>query len=319
MFFLGCLSLIIFLASQGEVFQNGHRRAQAEDGVSRVLTYLSIPVHGAESLMAELTAKRRLIAENQRLKAEVASLRDAEMRANALALKIAHYDTLLSADMTSEIPGKMIVARTVSEKNGPFVRSALINAGDEQGVEPGYAIITPDGLFGHVIRVGKRSSRVLKLTDLNSRVAVMSGRSFGRAILSGDNSNYPDLSYIASPEDWHEGDDVITSGDDGVLPRGLSVGIVRQNKEGALKVELYTHGRHVDWVMVVPYQRILRPEDDAATANPELDQLNDEAVKNSLENNAPSTAPQARDTSTELPEGTVLTPDTLPDALDGTP
>ena len=98
--------------------------------------------------------------------------------------------------------------------------------------------MTVDGLYGHVIRVGKKSSRVLKLEDLNSRIAVMSKRSQSRAILIGDNSRVPVLSYVIDAADWVDGDVVITSGDDGVLPLGLPVGAVRVADDGSYLVDL---------------------------------------------------------------------------------
>jgi len=85
---------------------------------------------------------------------------------------------------------------TVSEIDGPFVRSALINAGSKVGIKKGHPVMTVDGLYGHVLSVGPNSARVLRLGDLNSRISVMSARSDARAILSGNNSSTPLLAFV---------------------------------------------------------------------------------------------------------------------------
>ena len=92
---------------------------------------------------------------------------------------------------SSDIPAQKIVARSVSETNGPFAHSALINAGAAKGAAKGHAVMTVDGLYGHVVRVGQNSARVLLLNDLNSRISVMSHRSQSRAILVGNNKDLP--------------------------------------------------------------------------------------------------------------------------------
>ena len=251
-----CLCLVIFLASRGNETENSGPVIVLEDSVTPILAYLSMPVRGAENLLSDLRDRNKVHIENQRLKQELYKLQDAEMRANALALKIAKFESLLNVDISSGISETKIAARAVSERDGPFVRSALIDAGSDKDVRKGYAIMTYDGLYGHVVRVGKRSSRGLKLTDLNSRVAVMSLRSEGRAILTGDNTDFPSLSYVSNTDDWKVGDTVVTSGDDGVLPRGLPVGRVRAEKTGNLKVDLNVDGTRVDWVLVIPFERI---------------------------------------------------------------
>jgi len=250
------LCFVVFLASRGNETLDSTSSGVLEDGVTPILAYLSMPVRGAENILSEIQARNDVHEENERLHKELDRLKDAEIRANALALKITKFETLLNVDTGAGIPEKKIAARAVSERDGPFVRSALINAGRNKGIAKGFAVMTSEGLYGHVVRVGKNSSRALKLTDLNSRVAVMSLRSEGRAILTGDNTDFPSLSYVSNTDDWNVGDNVVTSGDDGVLPRGLPVGKVRQEKSGALKVDLNVDGTRVDWVLIIPFDKI---------------------------------------------------------------
>lgn len=229
------------------------------------LTLMSMPLRGGEKMVEDLRARSDVSAENERLKARIEQLADAEMRANALAMKIKRFETLLSADVGIDIPLTKIAGRVVSENNGPFARSALLNVGAVSGVRVGYAVMTEQGLYGHVVAVGKRSSRVLLVQDINSRIAVMSQRSEARAIMVGTNKGNPNLSFVARDADWQDGDLVITSGDEGVLPRGLPIGTITQRAENKRDVNLYSIGNPVDWVWVYPFTPTVPPEQDPAS------------------------------------------------------
>lgn len=260
--FLFVLSMIVFLAARGNPVQDRSVARLAEDGTSPLLTYASMPLRGIENIIADINDLRNVHVKNQRLHEELLMLKDVEMRANALALKIAKFESLLNVDVSPDIAETKIAARAVSEQGGPFVQSALINAGRNKGVAKGYAVMAPEGLYGHIVRAGARSARVLKLTDLNSRIAVMSLRSNGRAILSGNNTDRPGLAYQTDAQDWVAGDAVVTSGDGGMLPRGLTVGTVVENPKGELIVELSAKASQVDWVLVYPHIPTQPPKDE---------------------------------------------------------
>lgn len=213
---------------------------------------------------------------NKKLREKLERLSDVEIRANELAMRIARYETILNVESGAGIPVQKISARAVAENDGPFVFSALINAGHKKGVRPGNAVMTSKGLYGHVLRAGKRSARVLRLEDLNSRIAVMSQRSEARAILQGRNSDKPKLTFVNSGADWRDGDIVITSGDDGIMPLGLPIGVVENvEKDEPLTVKLYAQQTPVDWVYVYPFDPIAPPE--VEEENESVDTVSEEA------------------------------------------
>lgn len=253
---------LIFVAdrSSDRVLQNS--KTAADTAISPALSALSIPLRATEKLMAELKDRSRALEENKALKEELYQLREEKERAAIIAMKLARFEQILGAEAGVNIPREKIAARAVSEINGPFVRSALINAGQSRGVKVGHPVMSVDGLYGHVLRAGPNSARVLRLGDLNSRIAVMTSRNNASAILSGDNGDHPILTFISKSAAWEEGDKVITSGDDGVLPRGLPVGTVRRDAQGRFVVDLHVTGKSVDWVWVYPFTPIEPPQDN---------------------------------------------------------
>jgi rod shape-determining protein MreC len=137
-----------------------------------------------------------------------------------------------------------------------------VNAGKKDNVQIGQAVMSDDGLVGHVILTSSNSSRVLRLDDLNSRIPVMSARSQSVAILAGDNRDDPRLLYVDEESDWEEGDIVMTSGDAGRLPRGLNVGRVISAEDGTLRVKITGLQRHLDWVWIAQFKPIALPLDE---------------------------------------------------------
>ena len=239
-------------------------RAPAESGVGRIVSFLSMPVRGAENLIASMGQHFGTLEENRSLKAELSRLKQVEAEMLSLREQVGYLETVLNADVEILNTDNRIAARAVSEIRGPFVQSALINAGAEKGVTDGDAVMTVNGLYGRVVRTGQSASRVLLLTDLNSRVAVMSQRSRGRAILSGDNTDAPSLEFRRDG-DWQIGDRVVTSGDDGTLPRGLPIGEVYASGN-KLRAKLLTDAAPVDWIWVSPFVPVTPPEKDPVIA-----------------------------------------------------
>ncbi len=254
------IASFIFVTNRGEGRTVSAAQTEVENGVAPVLTLLSKPFRATENILASLQDRSHALEENKALRAELQQLREKQERAEIQAMKLARFEQLLKAKPGIDIPAEKIVTRAVSEISGPFVRSALINAGASKGIKKGHPVMTPDGLYGHVLSTGRNSSRVLHLGDLNSRIAVMSVRSQASAILAGDNSDIPSLIFVSGNGDWQDGDKVITSGDAGVLPRGLPVGVLRIDTAGQNKVVLNVTGKPVDWVWVYPFVPIAPPE-----------------------------------------------------------
>jgi len=279
------LSAIIYLASIGNDQAFKASRSNVEGVGAKALTYLTLPVRGFEKLISDVGKRWNAHSENERLREEVSRLADTEARLNDLTFKLSRFETIFNVDASSDIPETKIAARAVSENDGPFAKTALINVGVKQGVSKGDAVMTIDGLFGHIIRVGNQSSRVLKLVDLNSRVAVMSKTSQARAILIGDNSSTPTLSYVAAQSEWEDGMIVITSGDDGVLPMGLPIGTV-VTEDDIRRVELFADRNFVDWVWVYPYEPVKTPEEDPAPTPEEPEESGTETLAQDNPDNA---------------------------------
>lgn len=146
-----------------------------------------------------------------------------------------------------------ITARIVTDMSGPYVRSALIGGGMQHGVKKDQAVISEHGLVGRVLEAGDTSSRILLLSDINSRIPVMSETSREKTILVGNNNELPSLSYIEANSSIAVGERIITSGDGGVFPRGIAVGVVTEIVGGIVRIQPFVDASKIEYVSVVDY------------------------------------------------------------------
>ncbi len=235
-------------------------RADATNALLPVFQVIDSPVRGIENIGPWWTRQFELAEENRQLQQEVAELRAWRDVAQSLQETNSRYRDALN--LQGPTVGQRITAWSVADQSSDFVRSRLIGAGRAQGVAPGYPVVNVYGLIGRTVEVGENSTRVILLTDFNSRISVMADRSNARALLVGDNSEFPRLDYLGRTPDLREGDRIVTSGDDNVMPRGLPVGEARQDRDGRWRVVPYSRAAPVDLVWIWPFQPVLAPEAD---------------------------------------------------------
>ncbi len=125
-------------------------------------------------------------------------------------------------------------ARVVGARLDPKGLQLLtIDRGADDGVRRMMPVVTAAGVLGRIHTLGPRSADVLVLSDRNSSIAVRVERSRARANVRGQGAPGPcNLEYALRSDDLIEGDELVTSGTDGVFPRGLPVGQVTRVKRG---------------------------------------------------------------------------------------
>ncbi|MGE0667997.1 MAG: rod shape-determining protein MreC [Sphingomonadales bacterium] len=195
-----------------------------------------------------------LRAENERLK----RWRDVAMRLDG---ENAQLRALMRVSEETRIPA--ISSRVVSDPGGPFVRAILLDAGVGKGVSRFQPVMDTWGVVGRIVTVGRQSSRALLLTDLNSRIPVFVRRTGDRAILVGDNTDRPKLAYLPMQSSARIGDEVFTSGDGGIFPPKLPVGIVDFVDGATVRVKLSADLSRLDFVNVLAYAPLEKPEQTA--------------------------------------------------------
>lgn len=263
------VSVAILLSDRREAFDTdeyGNPRTLSDKVMAPVGDALSTPGRltgeGVEGVRGYFFA----VSENRRLKAELENMR--QWRDVAIALRDTNerYRDILGLKTDPPIP--MATARIVTDSRGPFAHSRLANVGREAGVKAGNPVMSENGLVGRIVGVTDGASRVLMLTDVASRTPVMIDRTNARAILTGDGGPNPKLEYLRGQNAVRSGDKVLTSGDGGVFPRGLPVGVVVKGLDGRWRVVLASDKAAVDYVRILLFEDFTQIANRAA-----LDQM----------------------------------------------
>lgn len=238
------------------------------------------PVRAGEGFFARLGGMWDAAGRIEQLEKENRDLRAWRELAERLAERNARYEELLRMPADAFGAGadisNSIAAQLVLDSGGPFTRTLVANAGADHGVRVGFIAVNENGLVGRVVSVGKRSARVLMLDDYTSRIPVMGEASRVRAVLAGQATRPPELitrpfqmqapmlDFIVGADSLREGERVITSGDGGLYPRGIPVGVARRDNSGQWRVALSAAQEPIDFVRILPYIGIERPEATAA-------------------------------------------------------
>ncbi len=160
--------------------------------------------------------------DSQRLTEQNLELAKAAQQARALQMENTHLRGLLSARARLNVPSQ--VAEILYAARDPFSRKVMIDQGQQHGIEPGRPVSDHIGVIGQVTRVYPWLSEVTLITDKGHLVPVLNLRTGLRAVLAGTGDDGRlELRFIPLTADFQNGDQLVTSGIDGVYPPGLPV------------------------------------------------------------------------------------------------
>ena len=249
------VGVALLLSDRRETLQTaayGAGRKMFDVADKPVAGVLSAPSHWGRVISEYVGDYLFAAAENHQLRQQVAELKQWRDLAIALQDTNRRYQAVLGLKTDPPIP--MVSGRVVLDTRGPFANTRLADVGSEKGVKVGNPVMSDRGLVGRVVGVSDGASRVLLLTDVASRTPVLVARTDARAILLGDGGSNPRLGYMRGQDPVHEGDRVLTSGDGGVFPRGLPVGVAAKGLDGQWRVRLDADLTAVDFVRVLEFQ-----------------------------------------------------------------
>ena len=248
---LACAAITLMILSQAEPRVVETIRVGVVDTVAPIFAFFSQPAATIASGFDELDGIMTVHERNEQLAHDNAELRKWQAVAEQLG-----YENEMFRRMLKVVPdqrARFVTARVIADSGGPFIHMVLVNAGQSHGVRKGQAVVNHDGLVGRVLEAGDHTARILLLTDLNSRIPVVLEESRDRTILRGDNSPHPYLAFLATDARAKPGDRVVTSGEGGMFPPALDVGIVSAVDKDRATVQPFVVWERLDYVTVLDY------------------------------------------------------------------
>ncbi|HTR61630.1 MAG TPA: rod shape-determining protein MreC [Candidatus Binataceae bacterium] len=196
--------------------------------------------------------------ENERLTTELARVKADQARMVELEEENRHLAELL--ELRDALGVDAIAANVIGSDATGISHTLVLGQGSSSGLKPGMAVLSNEGVVGRIIETSAHASRVLLIDDHNSALDGIDQRSRARGIVAGMVDDGVIMKYVDRGEDIKADDTVVTSGLDGIFPRGLLVGSVAGvHREGPglfLIVQLTpaVHFHELEQVLVVRQQ-----------------------------------------------------------------
>lgn len=245
------LAIVLVLLGKAQSSLFDRVRAYFSDVTAPALEWARVPLNGASRWLSGIDQIFVVYQENLRLKDENAKLRQWQNAALSLNERLKRYQLLLNAVPDPALSS--VTARVIGRATRPFLDTMILDAGKDAGIKPGEAVVDPRGMIGRIFLTGKHTSWVIELTDLNSRIPVTIEPGSTQAIMAGDNTPMPTLETLALNAQLKDGDQVVTSGDGGLLPPGLPVGEV-VNDGGRFRIALFANSATSDDVRILDFK-----------------------------------------------------------------
>ena len=175
---------------------------------------------------------RGIRAENRALKQEIERMRIDQARMTQDADQARRLQTLLS--FKEQFISQTIAAQVIGGSGSDLSRVIYVDKGSDDGIKPEMAVLTKDGIVGKVLRADHRHvSQVLLIDDQTSGVGAILEKSRLQGIVRGTSSGQVVLERVMSDENVDPGEQVLTSGGDGIFPKGLPIGQVSKVSKGS--------------------------------------------------------------------------------------
>jgi len=239
LFFLIILSILIITLDKSTYKITTSTRAILNDFVYQITLVASGPGKFLKYLVLSTNTHFEIYDENKDLKKEILFLRKTNI--NFSFLKTENKILKNSLDLSNSKRSKfesIISAKVTSDYQSPFLKSLLLSKGKKDGIINGMPVFSGNYLLGVIIETNYLSSRVLLITDLNSKIPVLIEKSGANAILSGKGKKLNlELDYL--PDNFELDSDLVifTSGKGGFLEPGIAVAQTYLNKKNKIIVK----------------------------------------------------------------------------------
>ena len=188
--------------------------------------FFSFGLPNLDKLKLSFISKEELLLENKYLKEKIEQSNLFKLKSEKLEIE----NNILRKELSLLPPSfdNYIFVKVISDTQTHYNKTIIINAGKNMNIRKGDAALTSKGLIGSVFEVYEKYSRVLLISDINSKIPVRVGENNIKAIIGGNNTSKIDLLYLKENLPFNDNDLVYTSGDGGYFNSGIPVGILRK-------------------------------------------------------------------------------------------
>ena len=247
LFALIVLSIILLSVETIEKKPLKYFRAFVKDVIYRGALIVSAPSKSINNFSDFIKQHVNLYDDYSKLKVENNELKNKISETNFLELENNQLRKLIEEQASST--SNLTSARVMLDKQSPYLNSFIINIGSNKNIKNGMAVLDGKNFIGRIVDVNFFSSRVLLISDLNSKIPIITEPSANHAILSGHGGNKPTLEYLPENHNIQDGDKVYTSGKEGIFFPGIPIGEV-EIEDDDIKVLLFSDLSQITFVNI---------------------------------------------------------------------
>jgi rod shape-determining protein MreC len=209
-------------------------------------------------------ALQRVRQENERLRHEVEQLQIRLQQEQALARQSRTLQDLLELRQRTELAttGATVIAGAAE----PHFRTVTIDKGTGDGLRPDQAVISSAGIVGRIIIPSARASKVQLLIDRNASAGALVERSRAQGVVMGTGGDRLRMEYVSSTADVKVGDQVVTSGIEGIYPKGFVIGQIESIDRAGANFSAIMIRPAVDFASIEDVLVVLTPGNAAYAA-----------------------------------------------------
>jgi rod shape-determining protein MreC len=223
----------------------------------------SSAIGGMRTSWGDYVALQEVRGENERLREEVGRLEVRLQQERALAQRARSLEEILELRKNVEL--STVAATVIAGGASPDFRTITIDKGTAEGLRPDMAVIAPGGVVGRIVTPSGRASKVQLLIDRNAAAGALVERTRAHGVVEGTGGGLR-MNYVSGTADVKIGDAVVTSGIDGIYPKGLVIGQIESLERGsgdfgAIVVRPVVDFSSVEAVLVVVTPPVAAEED----------------------------------------------------------
>ena len=157
-------------------------------------------------------------------------------------------------NLPNEISYKFVTTKIISKSNASFIRSVILMSGKKDNISIKSPVVDNNNLLGYISELGNNSSRVIALTDINTKSPAFVPNKNIKIIVSGNNSNFLEISNYLDISSLKSGDKVFSSGDGNMYPSGLFIGTIKIKLDGKIIIEPFSNLNDLNYVQVIDWK-----------------------------------------------------------------
>ena len=211
---------------------------------------ISAPENKIQNVNSQIKDHLEVYDNYKDIESELEKLKQKELVNSFLKMENEKLRELINESINSN----EIISKVLIDRESPFLKSIILNKGTKDKLKIGMAVVDEVYLVGKIIEVNYTNSRVLLLSDLNSKIPVILEPIGMQAVVSGTGGDVGKIQYTKEEYgDQIKTEELIayTSGQGGLFKPGLPVGKI--SKENINKIDFFSDFRQLEYVKIISH------------------------------------------------------------------